>query len=178
MRTSLVVSFVTQRPAHHERRRATAGVRMEAVAGAGEIAAYLRLGRLLHRPDLLRAEHPPFSCLFFRSCYMSIILAAWWRAGLPLRRGMRVCVSERPQIRNRGLRELVRNAAVRSRILRQRPSFFLSADAPILWPAWTKLRRAKRCMGMPKRSRLVVSWIRSAANQKPLHDPVMAYAGN
>ena len=36
----------------------------------------------------------------------------------PSSKGMRVCVSERPQTRNRGLRELVRNAAVRSRILR------------------------------------------------------------
>ena len=26
---------------------------------------------------------------------------------------------------------------------------------------WTKLRRAKRCMRIPRRSRLVVSWIRS-----------------
>jgi Domain of unknown function (DUF4386) len=36
---------------------AAAGARIKTITGAGGIAACLRLGRILHRPDILRAKH-------------------------------------------------------------------------------------------------------------------------
>ena len=77
MRTSLVVSFVTQRPAHHERRgprQAFEWRRLQARAGLQLACVWdaYYIGLTFYALSTSR-----FSCLFFRSRYMSRILAAW-----------------------------------------------------------------------------------------------------